>query len=88
MIATQTRFCAYPFRMALALATLLLFPSLAQAQITTQQALETTLTMRRQAQPADAAPDPLYEFMPAATFGPPGAAAGAPKMRELWLSAP
>lgn len=70
MIGNPTQFQAGPFRIMLVLTVLLLFTGFAEAQITTQQALETTLTMRRQMQPADAAPDPIQEFYAKRNFRP------------------
>jgi murein L,D-transpeptidase YcbB/YkuD len=69
MIGSQTRFRATPFRMPLLLALFMLLtvPALAQ---NTRQALETTLTLRHQLQPADAVPDPLYEFYARREFRP------------------
>jgi len=50
-------------------ALLMLFTGLAQAQ-STHQALQSTLAMRRTAQPSDAAPDAVYEFYAKRDFQP------------------
>src|SRR4051812_6787363 len=53
----------------LILTLLLLLTGFAQAQ-STRQALQSTLTARRMAQPADAAPDALYDFYLRRDFQP------------------
>ncbi|HEX2761779.1 MAG TPA: peptidoglycan-binding protein, partial [Rhizomicrobium sp.] len=69
MIGSQTRSWSGLFQGTLILSLLLLLTGIAQAQ-TTRQALESTLAMRRMTQPADAAPDPLYDFYARRNFQP------------------
>jgi murein L,D-transpeptidase YcbB/YkuD len=64
-----TRFWPGQIPVPLILTLLLLLTGLAQAQ-TTRQALQSSLTMRRMAQPADAAPDALYDFYARRDFQP------------------
>ena len=79
MIGKQTRVPPSPFRMVPVMLVLLLsLTGFAHAQFrnegtinaTTREALEGTLSVRRMAQPADAAPDPLYEFYARRDFRP------------------
>ncbi len=79
MIGKQTRFRPTPFQMGLILVLLLALPGFAQAQ-TTREALQGILTLRHEMQPADAAPDPLYQFYARRDFRP--AWSGSPRAMD------